>query len=70
MKRHVNTPATPNIPLKVACHELNPNIIDSPTNHHLVEELEQHEIQAMLEQNTQRGFGVTQITPTVATFPR
>ena len=55
MKRHANTPVTPNLPPKVARHELNPNI-DPPTNDHLHEELEQQEIQAMLEQNTQCGL--------------
>ena len=45
---------------------VNPNIIDPPTN----DQLKQQEIQAMLEQDTQRGFGVTEMTPTVAMFPR
>ena len=51
LKRHANTPFTPNLSPKVARHD--PNIINPPTNDHF---LEHH---SMLDQNTQRGFGVT-----------
>ena len=51
-------------PPKVARREPIPNIIKPPTNDHLLEQLEHEEIQSMLEQNTQRGFGVTQMTST------
>ena len=54
MKRHANTLLTPNLSPKVARRQ--PNIIDPPTNDRF---LEQQEIHSMLDQNTQRGFGVT-----------
>ena len=44
MKKHTNTPLTPNLLPKVACRE--PHIINSPPNDHL------------LDQNTQPGFGL------------
>ena len=59
MKRHTNTPASPNFPPKVARHEPFPNIITPPANDHLLEQLEQQKIQSMFEQNSQCGFGVT-----------
>ena len=46
-----------------------PNVIDPPTNDHLLEQLEQQEIQSILDENTQRGFGVTDITPPDTTLP-
>ena len=61
-KRHAKTPLTSNLPPKVARHEPIPNIIEPPANDHLLEQLEHEEIQSMLEQNTQRGFGVTQMS--------
>ena len=42
----------------------NPN-----SNDHLLEQLENEEIRSMLDQNTQCGFGVTQITSTDAILP-
>ena len=69
MKRHANTPLTPPLPPKLACHDPIPNIIDPPTNDNLLEQLEQQEVQCILDQNTQHGFGVTQITLTDATSP-
>ena len=69
-KRHAKTPLTSNLPPKVARRETIPNIINPPANDHLLEQLEHEEIQSMLEQNTQRGFGVTQImTSTDAILP-
>ena len=59
-KRH--TPLTPNLPPKIARREPIPNIIDPPANDHLLEQLENQEIESMFEQNTQRGFGITQMT--------
>ena len=61
-KRHAKTPVASNLPPKVARREPIPNIIEPPANDHLLEQLEQEEIQSMLEQNTQRGFGVIQMT--------
>ena len=69
MKRHANTPLTPDLPPKAACRDLIHNIIDSPANDHLLEQLEQQEISSMLDQNTQRGFGVTQMTLADAILP-
>ena len=40
MKRHANTPATPNLPLKVARHDHIPNVTDPPANDYFVEGLE------------------------------
>ena len=60
-KRHSNTHLTSNLPPKIARREPIPNIIDPPANDHLLEQLENQEIQSMFEQNTQRGFGITQI---------
>ena len=48
---HTNTHLTSNLPPKVARRE--PNIIDPPANDRF---LEHH---SMLEQNSQRSFGVT-----------
>ena len=56
MKRHANTPTTPNFPPKVACCEPIPNIINPLANDDLLEQLEQQKIQSMFEQNSQRGF--------------
>ena len=52
MKRHANTPATPNLPLKVAGRDPVPTIISPPANDHLFEQLEQQDIQSMFDQNT------------------
>ena len=69
MKRHTNTPATPNLPPKVACRDPISNIIHPPANDNLPEQLKQQEIQSMFDQNSHRGFGVTQMTPTDAILP-
>ena len=71
LKRHAkrHTPFTPNLPPKIACHDPFPNIIDPPANDHLLEQLENEEIQSMLYQNTQVGFGITQMTSADATLP-
>ena len=69
MKRHTNTPLTPNLPPKVARRDPIPNIINPPANDQLLEQLERQEIKSMFDQNTQRGFGVTQMTPTDAILP-
>ena len=63
-KRHNDTPAAQILPLKIARHEPVPNIINPPANDHLLEQLEHEEIKSMLEQNTQVGFGITQMTST------
>ena len=68
-KRHSNTHLTSNLPPKIACHDPFPNIIDPPANDHLLEQLENHEIQTTLEQNTQVGFGITQMTAADTTLP-
>ena len=62
-KRHSYAPSVHNIPPKIACHEpIIPDIIEPPANDHLLEQLENHEIQSLLEQNSQVGFGITQMT--------
>ena len=53
-------------PPKVAHREPIASIIEPPTNDHLLEQLEHEEFESMLEQNTQRGFGVTLMTSTDA----
>ena len=68
-KRHSKTPLTSNLPPKISRREPIPNIIDPPVNDHLLEQLENQEIQTMFEQNTQRGFGITQVTSADATLP-
>ena len=68
-KRHSNTPLTPNLPPKIAHRKPIPNIIEPPGNDHLFEQLEHEEIQSMLEQNTQVGFGVTPISSTDENIP-
>ena len=67
-KRHSYTSSVHNIPPKIALHEPIPNI-EPPANYHLLEQLEYEEIQSMLEQNNQVGFGVTQMNSTDATLP-
>ena len=64
LKRHAkrHTPLTPNLPPKIARHDPFPNIIEPPANDDLLEQLENHEIQTTLEQNSQVGFGITQTT--------
>ena len=71
LKRHTktHTPLTTNLPPKFARHDLFPNIIDPPADDHLLEQLENQEIQTALEQNSQVGFGVTQMTSADATLP-
>ena len=66
-KRH--TPLTPNLPPKIARREPIPDIIDPPANDHLLEQLENQEIESMFEQNTQRGFGITQMTAADENIP-
>ena len=68
-KRHSKTPLTPNLPPKIARHDPFPNIIEPPANDHLLEQLENHEIQTTLEQNSQVGFGITQMTSTDENIP-
>ena len=73
-KRHSDskTSVAASHPPKVARHEPIPNIIKPPANDHLLEQLEQlghQEIQSMFKQNTQRGFGVTQMSSTDAILP-
>ena len=60
-KRHNDIPVTQIPPSKIARHEPIQNIIDQ--NEQFLQDIEQQEIQNMLEQNTQVGFGITQITP-------
>ena len=71
LKRHAkrHTPLTPNLPPKIARHDPFPNIIEPPVNDHLLEQLENQEIESMFEQNTQRGFGITQMTSTDENIP-
>ena len=71
LKRHAkrHTPLTPNLPPKIAHHDPFPNIIEPPVNDHLLEQLENQEIESMFEQNTQRGFGITQMTAADTTLP-
>ena len=71
LKRHTkrHTPLTPNLPPKIACHDPFLNIIDPPANDHLHEQLENEEIQTMFNQNTQVGFGVTQMTSSDENIP-
>ena len=68
-KRHSKTHLTSNLPPKIARREPIPNIIDPPANDHLLEQLENQEIESMFEQNTQRGFGITQMTTADTTLP-
>ena len=70
-KRHSDskTSVASSHPPKVARREPIPNIIEPLTNDHLLEQLEHEEIQSMLEQNTQSGFGVTQMTSTDSILP-
>ena len=67
-KRHSKTHLTSNLPPKIACREPIPNIIDPPANDHLLEQLENQEIESMFEQNTQRGFGITQMTEQIRPY--
>ena len=66
---HSKTSVASSHPPKVARREPIPNIIEPPTDDHLLEQLEHEEIQSMLEQNSQRGFGVTQMTSTDTILP-
>ena len=68
-KIHAKTPVPSNLPPKVARREPIPNIIEPSANDHLLEQLEHEEIQSMLEQNTQRGFGVALMTSTDTILP-
>ena len=56
-------------PPKVARLEPIPNIIKPPANDNLLEQLEHERFESMFEQNTQRGFGVTQMSSTDTTLP-
>ena len=66
-KRHNNTPATSNLPPKVAHHNPIFNIIDPPTNDLFYQDIEQQELTDML--STQVGFGDTQISPADENIP-
>ena len=68
-KRHSKTHLTSNLPPKIARHDPFPNIIEPPVNDHLLEQLENHEIQTTLEQNSQVGLGITQMTAADTTLP-
>ena len=68
-KRHSKTHLTSNLPPKIARREPIPNIIDPPANDYLLEQLENQEIESMFEQNTQRGFGITQMTAADENIP-
>ena len=71
LKRHAkrHTHLTPNLPPKIARHDPFPNIIEPPANDHLLEQLENQEIESMFNQNTQVGFGITQMTSTDENIP-
>ena len=71
LRRHAERlmPLTPNVPPKIASHEPIPNITEPPANDHLLEQLENHEIQTSLEESSQVGFGITQMTSPDATLP-
>ena len=71
MKRHgdFKTTVAAIHPPKVACREPIPNIIEPPANDNLLEQLEHEQFESMFEQNTQRGFGVTQMTSTDTLLP-
>ena len=68
-KRHNDIPATQILPLKIARHEPIPNIIDPTENEQFLQDIEQQEMQNVLEQNTQVGFGIMQITPADENIP-
>ena len=70
-KRHSDSKTTiaTSHPHKVAHREPIPNITEPPANDHLLEQLEHEEIQSMFEQDTQRGFGVTQMSSTDTILP-
>ena len=70
-KRHSDskTSVEASHPPKVAHPEPIPNIIEPPANDYLLEQLEHEEFESMLEQNTQPGFGVTQMSSTDAILP-
>ena len=71
MKRHGDSKTTVEAshPPKVACCEPVPNIIEPLANDNLLEQLEPEEFESMLEQNTQCGFGVTQMSSTGTILP-
>ena len=62
MKRHNNTPATSNLPPKIARREPIPNIIESSENEQL-RDIEQQELTDIL--NTQTGLGLSQMPHTL-----
>ena len=70
-KRHSDSKTTvaDNHPPKVARLEPIPNIIEPPANDNVLEQLEHERLESMFEQNTQRGFGVTQMSSTDTTLP-
>ena len=70
-KRHSDSKTTlaTSHPPKVAPREPIPNIIEPPANDNLLEQLEHEEFESMFEQNTQRGFGVTQMSSTDTILP-
>ena len=61
MKRHTNTPATSNLPPKIACCKPIPNIIEPTKNKQLLRDIEQQELTDML--NIQASLGLSQIPP-------
>ena len=65
-KRHNNTAPVHNTPPKIARYEPIPNIIDPPTNDHLLQNIEHQELSDML--SSQVGFGVTQMTPAMKIY--
>ena len=66
-KRHSDTPSVHNIPPKTTHREPIPNIIDPPTNDHLLQDIEHQELSDMI--NNQVGFGVTQMTLSDESIP-
>ena len=72
LKRHAkkHTHLTPNLPPKIARLEPIPNIIDPPANDHLLEQIENQEIETIFKQNTQVGFGITQMTSADENIPQ
>ena len=69
-KRHNDIPTSQILPPKIARHEPIPNIIDPTENGQFLQDIKQQEIQAILERNSQVGFGITQITPSDESIPQ
>ena len=66
-KRHNSTAPVHNTPPKIARHEPIPNIIDPPTNDHLLQDIEHQELSDM--SSSQVGFGVTRRHPADHNIP-